>query len=164
MLMRPNLFVCRFLSAWTALVVVMAASWHGQQSYGQEAIPYDTFTTPQGESYVAVGLQGTQQVNPAPPEVVFLVDTAAGMIGQARQDTFAALNSAIDRLPDGAKIRIFSMDMETEALTPDFVFRGWDWGLYSRGLTHKDLIILSVRPCKLASVSISRLRHTYQQI
>ncbi|GHT45732.1 hypothetical protein FACS189454_05700 [Planctomycetales bacterium] len=82
---------------------------------------YSYYTSPQGTSYIAIGLQGTAVPATKPNEVVFLIDTSASQVGQARLDTLKAVDAAINALPNETQIQIFAMDVNTEALTPEFV-------------------------------------------
>jgi tetratricopeptide (TPR) repeat protein len=85
---------------------------------------YRAYTSPEGMHYLALGLQAPAQPATQPVEVVFLVDTSAGQWGQARLDTLEAVISAINHLPEGTKIHILAMDVETEPLTEQFVAKG----------------------------------------
>ncbi|MDR0327313.1 MAG: hypothetical protein LBI05_03345, partial [Planctomycetaceae bacterium] len=89
-----------------------------------EVQPYQSYTAPEGTHYIALGLQVDKQPAALPAEVVFLVDTSAGQVGQARLDTLEVIVSAINHLPEGTKIQILAMDVETEPLTDQFYDKG----------------------------------------
>jgi hypothetical protein len=89
-----------------------------------ETLSYRSYTAPEGTHYFAAGLQAPEQPAQQPPEVVFLIDTSASQMGQARRDTLEAIVSAINHLPEGSKIQILAMDVETEPLTAQFAVKG----------------------------------------
>ena len=89
-----------------------------------ETLSYQAYTAPEGTHYIALGLQAPAQPAQQPPEVVFLIDTSASQMGQTRRDTLEAIVSTINQLPNGSKIQILAMDVETEPLTTQFAVKG----------------------------------------
>ena len=118
MLRQPTQIFVRFCFAITCAALSLAPSLNG------EVLPYRSYTAPEGTHYFAIGLQATEQPAVQPVEVVFLVDTSAGQGGQARLDTLQAIVSAINHLPQGTRIQILAMDVETEPLTDQFYAKG----------------------------------------
>ena len=105
-------------------LVVLCATLGLAPLVNAEAVSYRSYTAPEGTHYFAFGLQVPAQSAHQPPEVVFLIDTAASQMGQVRLDTLEAIVSTINHLPDGSRIQILAMDVETEPLTAQFVAKG----------------------------------------
>jgi tetratricopeptide (TPR) repeat protein len=118
MLRQSSQFFIRFCFVIFCAALSLAPAVNG------EALPYRSYTAPEGTHYFALGLQASAQPAGQPVEVLFLVDTSAGQGGQARLDTLEAIVSAINHLPEGAKIQILAMDVETEPLTAQFAIKG----------------------------------------
>jgi hypothetical protein len=118
--MRPIQVIGQFFSVLAFCAVILISSLSGEETQGE----YAFYTSPEGTSYVAVGLRGVPIPTTAVTEVVFLVDTSASQVGQARHDTLATLISTIRNLPEKAQVQILTMDVETESLTAGFVSNG----------------------------------------
>ncbi|MDR0609713.1 MAG: hypothetical protein LBG58_06355 [Planctomycetaceae bacterium] len=122
MTMRPIQVFGQFFSvlAVFTIAIILTSSLSGEETQGE----YAFYTSPEGTNYVAVGLRGVPIPSTATTEVVFLVDTSASQVGQARRDTLATLAATIGNLPENAQIQILTMDVETESLTVGFVPNG----------------------------------------
>jgi hypothetical protein len=120
--MRPIQVFGQFFSvlAFFIIAVILTSSLSGEETQGE----YAFYTSPEGTSYVAVGLRGVPIPSTATTEVVFLVDTSASQVGQTRHDTLATLLATIGNLPENAQVQILAMDVETESLTGGFVPNG----------------------------------------
>ncbi|MDR0521235.1 MAG: VWA domain-containing protein, partial [Planctomycetaceae bacterium] len=104
----------RLSAFFAALILTLSAGL-------QAAEKFPHYTAPDGgQHFFALELQAPPQPSQQPLEVVFLVDTSASQAGQARLDTIAAVESAVQSLPKETKIKIFAMDVDTEPLTPKF--------------------------------------------
>ncbi|MFM9960019.1 MAG: VWA domain-containing protein [Planctomycetaceae bacterium] len=98
--------------AWSAERTAVVAS-------ANEVLKY---TSPSGESFVAIGLQAKDL-----PEVkqtrhhVVLVDTSASQFGEHRTQAFALLQSFLRGLPSDDRVSLFAVDVQATRLTPEFV-------------------------------------------
>ncbi|MBC7816967.1 MAG: hypothetical protein IAG10_08780, partial [Planctomycetaceae bacterium] len=98
--------------AWSAERPAAAAS-------GNEVL---TYTTPAGESFVAIGLKAKDL-----PEVkqtrhhVVLMDTSASQFGEHRTQGFALLQAFLRGLPSDDRVSLFAVDVQATRLTPEFV-------------------------------------------
>ncbi|MDR3199467.1 MAG: VWA domain-containing protein, partial [Planctomycetaceae bacterium] len=120
MTLHPIQIIGRFFSVLVLFTIILTNSLSGEETHGE----YAFYTSPEGTSYVAVGLRGVPIPSTATTEVVFLVDTSASQVGQARHDTLATLHATIKNLPANAQVQILAMDVETESLTAGFVPNG----------------------------------------
>ncbi|MCL2119309.1 MAG: hypothetical protein FWH27_12870 [Planctomycetaceae bacterium] len=90
----------------------------------QDQTLIETFQTADGTTYFAVGLQAEQlpaDMQPEAYEIAIIVDTSGTQTGKFRTTSLDAARLAIDSLPENAGVRLFKSDVETEALTNDFV-------------------------------------------
>ncbi|GHT16908.1 hypothetical protein FACS1894189_1800 [Planctomycetales bacterium] len=115
-----NRFNFTFCVVFAFSVIFSADALRGE---GLQTV-YQHYTAPDETNYFAVGFQSPEVPAKGPSEVVFLVDTSASQMGQARLDTLAAVVSAVNNLPEGTSIQIFAMDADTDPLTPNFVAKG----------------------------------------
>ncbi|MDR2754531.1 MAG: VWA domain-containing protein [Planctomycetaceae bacterium] len=120
MTLHPIQIIGHFFSVLVLSTIILTNSLSGEETHGE----YAFYTSPEGTSYVAVGLRGVPIPSTAITEVVFLVDTSASQAGQTRNDTLATLHETIKNLPANAQIQILAMDVETESLTTGFVTNG----------------------------------------
>jgi len=118
MLRQPIQMITRFCFVVSCAILCFAPSLNGA------VFAYRSYTAPEGTHYFALGLQASEQPALQPPEVAFLIDTAASQTGQTRLDTLEAVVSAINQLPEGTKIQILAMDVDTEPLTAQFAVKG----------------------------------------
>ncbi|REK25793.1 MAG: VWA domain-containing protein, partial [Planctomycetota bacterium] len=80
-----------------------------------------SYTTPQGETYFAIGLQGEELPNrPQPHDHVILVDTSASQIGEHRLQSFAVLRELLESLPVNDRVAVSAVDLTYESLTEGF--------------------------------------------
>jgi hypothetical protein len=80
------------------------------------------YTSPSGESFVAVGLRasGLNQQRTMRHHVI-LIDTSASQIGEHRAQSFALLESLLNGLPTDDRVTLFAVDVQPTRLTDEFV-------------------------------------------
>ncbi|MCL2742711.1 MAG: hypothetical protein FWE67_02560, partial [Planctomycetaceae bacterium] len=113
------------LTVMTVLAVSVAGSLCAEPlPTANPPVEFDYYTSPEGTSYAAVGLRSIPVTNDIPCETVVLFNTSASQKGQARKDSFETLNSVLANLPAGTKVKLYALDVEANALTPDFAAVG----------------------------------------
>ncbi|MGL4942495.1 MAG: VWA domain-containing protein [Thermoguttaceae bacterium] len=103
------------VAAVFAVVVCVGGTVRG------ETPTYDAYTASDGNSYIALGLQGPQVDAKLPNEVVFLVDTSASQTGQFRSDALAVVKETLQRLPNDTRVSVIAVDVQAVKLTPGLV-------------------------------------------
>ena len=90
-----------------------------------------TYEEPGGETYAAVSVKLPElpQGENSRHDHVLLVDTSASQVGEHRQQALAVAKAFVDSLPDGHRVAVYAVDLQTQPLTEGFVpVRGAETG------------------------------------
>ena len=81
------------------------------------------YTAPDGGTYFAIPLKaaGTAPRQAVSRDHVILVDTSASQAGSHRRQALAVVKSLLATLPRGDRVRLFAVDLKTDALTSGFI-------------------------------------------
>lgn len=96
---------------------------HSEAGESSRPVEVATYEDVGGEAYVAISvkLPQLQAAENAARDHVLLVDTSASQVGEHRQQALAVAKSFVDSLPEGHRVAIFAVDLQTQPLTQGFV-------------------------------------------
>ncbi len=112
-----HFFLC-FVAILVAIMILPTAIRAEDQTL------IETFRNDAGTTYFAVGLQADQlpaDLQPEAYEIAIVVDTSSTQTGQFRTTSIQAVRQTIAALPENASVRLFTSDVETQALTDEFI-------------------------------------------
>jgi hypothetical protein len=82
----------------------------------------ETFSHPNGVTYFAACLKPAETAAAAGPrDVVIVLNTSAGQVGEYRAKAIEALKGLLAALPAGDRVQLMAIDLSAEPLTKEFV-------------------------------------------
>lgn len=124
---RSSQLFARVMLGSCLSVLPLGANWAAERPAAAPHGEVLKYTTPTGESFVAIGLRAKDlpEVKTARHHVV-LMDTSASQFGEHRTQAFAVLQAFLRNLPNDDRVSLFAIDVQATRLTADFVAPGSD--------------------------------------
>ena len=94
-----------------------------ERGESRRPLEISTYAEPGGETYLAVSVRLPElpQGEISRHDHVLLVDTSASQVGEHRQQALAVAKAFMDSLPDGHRVAVYAVDLQTQPLTEGFV-------------------------------------------